>query len=144
MAARINIKNKSREQTGASMVEFSLVALVFFILIFGIIELGLLLFNQQVVTNAGREGARHGIVARPPDQKIGTSEIIKKAREYAEQHIVSFGNKNFDVQATFASGLNHCERFRDVLTVDVTYDYSFLLLPFAKKELGSTAIMICE
>jgi Flp pilus assembly protein TadG len=133
-------------------VEFSIVALLFFTLIFGIIDFGLLLFNQQVITNAGREGARYGVVARPDDYKVyavsdDTDEklsIIEKVKEYAENKIVSFGVKNFTVEANFKSGLPFCEKFRDELTVDVTYDYSFLFLPFAPKTLGTRAIMICE
>jgi hypothetical protein len=38
-------------------------------------KFGLLIYNQQVVTNAGREGARHGIVARPDDYKITKNNI---------------------------------------------------------------------
>ena len=43
---------------GQTLVEFSLVAPLFFMVFFGIIVLGLAVFYQQVVTNAAREGAR--------------------------------------------------------------------------------------
>ena len=142
--SRTSVYNKLQDQKGATVVEFSIVALLFFTLIFGIIDFGLLLFNQQVITNAGREGARCGIVARPDDYKVNTVSITDKVKEYAEAHIVSFGDKNFAVEANFKSGLTFCEKFRDELTVDVTYDYSFLFLPFAPKTLGTRAIMICE
>jgi hypothetical protein len=131
------------------LVEFAVVGLLFFTLLFGIIEIGLLIYNQQVVTNAGREGARHGIVARPSEYKITKTDIIGKVTDYAEANIVSFGNKAFDVDVQFFRdekliATNFCGRFRDRLTVDVTYDYSFLFLPFAKKTLGTKAVMICE
>ena len=133
-----------RNQQGATTVEFAIVGLLFFTLLFGIIEFGLLLFNQQVVTNAGREGARAGIVARPDDYKVNRAAIIQIVTNYAEDNIISFGTKNFEVDPQFDSGFQHCEKFQDVLTVDITYDYSFLFLPFATRTLGTQAIMICE
>ena len=142
--SRTSIYNKLKDQKGATIVEFSIIALLFFTLIFGIIDFGLLLFNQQVITNAGREGARFGVVARPDDYKVNTDSIIAEVKKYAEDHIVSFGDKNFKVEANFESGETFCEKFRDELTVDVTYDYSFLFFPFASKKLGTKAIMICE
>jgi Flp pilus assembly protein TadG len=133
-----------KDQKGTSLVEFSIVALLFLTLIFGIIEFGLLLFNQQVVTNAGREGARLGIVARPDGHKITKTDVKEQVENYAQNYIVSFGEKKFSVTANFESGLSYCEKFRDNLTVKVTYDYSFLFLPFVTKTLGTTSIMICE
>jgi Flp pilus assembly protein TadG len=146
MAARplINGYNTLSNQHGATLVEFAIVGLLFFTILFGMIEFGLLMFNQQVITNAGREGARLGIVARPDDYKVDKTAIEDEVRSYAENHIVSFGNKNFNVAASFESDLNYCEKFKDELTVSVTYDYSFLFLPFATKTLGTTAIMVCE
>ncbi len=135
---------RTENQNGVAIVEFALIAFVFFLVIFGIIEIALLLFNQQMITNAGREGARHGIVCRPPGYKIPTAEIINVVETYAEDHVVSFGSKNFIVDPKFKSGLNYCDKFQDVLTVDVTYEYSFLVLPFAKKTMRTSAVMVCE
>ena len=142
--SRPTIYHKLKDQKGLTIVEFSIVALIFFMLIFGIIDFGLLLFNQQVITNAGREGARCGVVARPAGYKVNTDSIIAEVKKYAEDHIVSFGDKKFTVEANFESGLTFCDKFRDEMTVDVTYDYSFLFLPFAPKTLGTIAVMICE
>ncbi|HET7831275.1 MAG TPA: TadE/TadG family type IV pilus assembly protein [Candidatus Limnocylindrales bacterium] len=44
------------------MVEFALVAPVFFLLLFGIIEGGRFIFYYQTLNNATREGARYAIV----------------------------------------------------------------------------------
>ena len=51
-----------RNQRGASAVEFAVVAPVFFLLIFGMIEYGRMVMVQQVLTNAAREGARVGVM----------------------------------------------------------------------------------
>jgi competence protein ComGC len=135
---------KLKNENGATMVEFAIVAFLFFTLVFGIIEFGLLLFNQQVITNAGREGARSGIVARPYEYKVNKESITQVVKYYAEDHIVSFSDKNFNVDASFKLGGDYCTEFQDILTVDVTYEYSFFFLPFTKKTLGTKAVMICE
>jgi TadE-like protein len=44
------------------MVEFALVAPLFFLLLFGIIEAGRFIFYYETLNNATREGARYAIV----------------------------------------------------------------------------------
>ena len=44
------------------MVEMALTLPLFLLLVLGIIEFGQALMVQQVVTNAAREGARHGVL----------------------------------------------------------------------------------
>jgi Flp pilus assembly protein TadG len=135
---------KLDDQTGVALLEFSFIIILLLTFLLGIIELGLLLYNQQVVTNAGREGARFGVVCRPVDYKIHKAAIIKTVQDYAAKNIVSFGNVNFGVTPSFKSGLDYCDKFQDVLTVDVRYDYSFLFLPFAKKTFAARSSMVCE
>ena len=64
-----------RNRQGAAAVEFAIVAPVFFLMIFGMIEFGRALMVQQVLTNASREGARVGVLDSPTptrDQVIST------------------------------------------------------------------------
>ncbi len=52
-----------RQRTsGQGMVEFSLVAPLFFLMLFGVMEGGWLLFHNHQVSNAAREGARFAVV----------------------------------------------------------------------------------
>jgi Flp pilus assembly protein TadG len=51
-----------RPDEGAAAVEFSLVALILFALIFGVIAFGFALFNQQGAVQAAREAARKAAV----------------------------------------------------------------------------------
>lgn len=51
-----------KNRKGAAAVEFALIAPVFFLLIFGMIEFGRMIMVQQIVTNASREGARMAIL----------------------------------------------------------------------------------
>jgi Flp pilus assembly protein TadG len=51
-----------RNRRGAAAVEFAIVAPVFFLLVFGMIEYGRMVMVQQVLTNASREGARRAVL----------------------------------------------------------------------------------
>lgn len=47
---------------GQALVEFALVAPLFFLLLFGIVEAGRFVFYYETLNNATREGARYAIV----------------------------------------------------------------------------------
>jgi Flp pilus assembly protein TadG len=51
-----------RNRRGAAAVEFAVVAPLFFLMVFGMIEFGRMIMVQQVITNASREGARMGVL----------------------------------------------------------------------------------
>src|SRR4051812_45767592 len=63
-------RNKRR---GAAVVEFAVVAPIFFLLIFGIIEFGRVVMVQQIITNASREGARIAIVPGATTSQVTTA-----------------------------------------------------------------------
>jgi Flp pilus assembly protein TadG len=50
---------------GVAAVEFAIVAPLFFLMIFGMIEFGRAIMVQQVLTNAAREGARLAVLDSP-------------------------------------------------------------------------------
>jgi Flp pilus assembly protein TadG len=51
-----------REDQGSSLIEFSLVALMFIVLLFGIVEMGRMVLVYTSIANAARAGARYAIV----------------------------------------------------------------------------------
>jgi hypothetical protein len=51
-----------RRSRGQALSEFALVAPLFFLLLFGIIEAGRFIYYYEVLNNATREGARYAIV----------------------------------------------------------------------------------
>ena len=51
-----------RRRKGQAIVEFALVAPLFFVLMFGLFEFGRAIYYTQIVNNAAREGARYAIV----------------------------------------------------------------------------------
>ncbi len=54
--------NDRRRTRGQTLVEFALVAPLFFLLLFAIIEGGRFVFFYEVLNNATREGARYAII----------------------------------------------------------------------------------
>lgn len=57
-----NGSRRRRLTRGQAMVEFAMVAPMFFLLLFGIIEAGRFIFYYETLSNATREGARYAIV----------------------------------------------------------------------------------
>lgn len=59
------VVNTRKKQTGVATVESALIIVVFLILIMGIIEFALLIFNVSSLVQATRAGARYLIVSDP-------------------------------------------------------------------------------
>src|SRR5688572_27845529 len=81
---------RARGDDGAALVEFSLVMVLLFTLLFGIISCGLILSFQQDLTRAAAEGARAGAVAFPAD--IAVDEADAALDEASSE----FGGPNWD------------------------------------------------
>jgi Flp pilus assembly protein TadG len=47
-----------RESRGAAAVEFAILVPIFIVIVFGIVDFGLMFYSKTVITNAAREGAR--------------------------------------------------------------------------------------
>jgi Flp pilus assembly protein TadG len=58
----LRLPARVRSEAGAELVEFALVLPVLLLVFGGIIDFGMLLQRQQVVTNAAREGARLAVL----------------------------------------------------------------------------------
>jgi Flp pilus assembly protein TadG len=142
-----------QNQKGASLVEFAIILPVFIIIIFGIIEFSLLLYNKGIITHAAREGARVGVVYdfglnQEVNNRISESEIRSKVNEYIENKLISFSQTNPVINVN-----NICPNQTSSgqeLTVRVNYTYSFLVLPnfiaalAGGTNLESEAVMVCE
>lgn len=64
-----------RKRFGAAAVEFALVAPLFFLLIFGMVEFGRMVMIQQVLTNATREGARKAVLDGATSTNVKSSVV---------------------------------------------------------------------
>ena len=66
------------------MVEFAVVAPVFFVLIFGMVEYGRMVMVQQILTNASREGARVAVL-----DGATTSQVTSQVTTYLQNASIS-------------------------------------------------------
>ncbi|MHC4400368.1 MAG: TadE/TadG family type IV pilus assembly protein [Planctomycetota bacterium] len=73
-----------RNRRGAAAVEFAIVAPVFFLLVFGMIEFGRMVMVQQVITNGSREGARLAVL-----DGTTTGEVVTAVAGYLESSAVA-------------------------------------------------------
>ena len=118
---------KRKGQEGQALVEFALVIPVLLLLLLGVIEFGLLLYNQQVITNASREGARFGIVAQMPRRSDDSIRIV--VANYAKNHLITFGNAWTPDEHNILVRHPDGQTFSKDLTVRVSFQYQFLVLP---------------
>jgi Flp pilus assembly protein TadG len=110
---------RKREQ-GQTMAEFTLVLPVLAILLFGVIQFGIVFNNYLAVTDAVRAGARQGAVARylPP----GERESKVRAKVYASADGLDTSKLKVTVSAS-----SSWDPGSDV-TVTASYPYSINLL----------------
>ncbi len=66
-----HVKSNDTEERGQAMVEFALIAPLFFLLIFGVIQFGIIFGGQIALGNAAREVTRYASTVAP-NQPIAT------------------------------------------------------------------------
>ena len=74
-------KDFRRSERGTTVAEFAIVAGLFFMIIFGIIEFGRLLYTHNALTDAARRGARYAALHH---EDVGCVENVVV---YGEKHI---------------------------------------------------------
>jgi hypothetical protein len=79
----VNVLNLIKNERGTTVAEFAMVALLFFTLIFGIIEFGRLLYTHNALTDATRRGARFASLHRgmtEDDKQAVRNEVVYGSR----------------------------------------------------------------
>ena len=124
------MRRKLSSRKGATAVEFALVLPMLMLILFGIIEFSVIMYNKAMITNASREGARRGIVYRVDPvtfdySPLTDAQIRTEVINYISNHLITFSGLSTPAiavtRATEVSG--------DVLTVQVDYPYNFLVVP---------------
>jgi len=128
------MKWRLRDRRGSSVVEFAMVLPLLLILVSGIIEFGLILYDKVVITNASREGARYGIVVQSPS--VTAAQITGVVNNYCSTYLVSATNNSPVTTVTNAGGA-----FQTLLKVQVTYNYGFFVLPNLVKSLTGPIVL---
>lgn len=118
----------SKRERGATTVEFAIIFVLLISVLFGIIEFGILLYDNHILTNASREGARAGVVMR--NIRLSDAEIKAIVEDYAADYMVSFGSSstlNISIFPPEAARTGP-SLFGTELVVDVKYPFNFLIL----------------
>jgi len=123
------MKVRLKRQSGASAVEFALILPILLLLVFGIIEIGFVLFDKAMITNASREGARAGISYRvlPFTETEMETEIRNVVISYLGNALITFAESANPT--VIVTGIRFNPEPGDELKVTVAYTYTSLILP---------------
>jgi len=105
-------------QRGAAVVEFALILPILLLLLVGTIDASLALYDKAVITNASREGARAGIVARSPS--LTDAQIQQIVQNYLQGALVSLGSTSALPAVQIQKGIWNGDP-----TLQVTVRYTF-------------------
>jgi Flp pilus assembly protein TadG len=108
------MKSSLGRRRGAAAVEFALVAPLFIMLTFGMIEAGRMILVQQLLTNAVREGARNAVLVGATQ-----SDVKSFVANYLSNTSVPVSASDVDVTPDPATAVAD-----DAITVTVTVPYA--------------------
>jgi Flp pilus assembly protein TadG len=113
-------RKKSR---GQGMLEFAIVGPIFFLMLFGVIELGRAMFVTHQVANGAREGARWAMVrGELSGEAIDESDV----RDIVLERTSGLDPDELTVNADWPNGI----AIGSVVSVTVTYNYTPLISNF--------------
>ena len=110
-------------QRGTAAIEMALLLPILILMVVGVVEFGLLMHNQSVVTSASSVAARAGMAQGNP--KLTTSQISKIATDYCTGNLMAFSTTpSVTVDVLQASD----PVFQKPLQVTVRFTYEGLLV----------------
>ncbi|QCP52711.1 pilus assembly protein [Trinickia violacea] len=113
----------AKRDEGVVALEFALVFPFLMMVLFGIVDVSLLLCDKAVITNASREAARAGVVVRVPP--LTAAQITTVALNYAQNSLITGGTATTPtVTVNQSSGTSS----GNPLTVTVSYTYEGLVV----------------
>ena len=82
-----------RRESGAAAVEFALVAIPLFFILYGLIAFGMMLALKQSITNAAAEGARAVVGVEDDTATPAVDERVEKAKTTVANRLTWLGSK---------------------------------------------------
>lgn len=139
---KICVAKRWRAEQGSALIEFSLIAFMFIIILLGIVELGRMVLVYTTLANAARAGARYAIV-HGGDLTTGasgpgnTAQIQTVVENFASAGLLN--TNNLTVTVTYPNGINTAG---GLVSVAVSYPYDPLVAYFSSTlnvTMGSTS-----
>jgi Flp pilus assembly protein TadG len=115
---------------GQALTEFALIAPIFFLTLFAIIEFGRAVYTIQMLNNAAREGARYAIVhgasssgpSGPFPASYGTTNAYDPAGQYVVARVKQYAIAIIDSgPSDFAVSVRWCANDGDIAACPGTY-----------------------
>ncbi|MEM8866054.1 MAG: TadE/TadG family type IV pilus assembly protein [Planctomycetota bacterium] len=130
-----NRRPSTPRRRGAAVVEFAIVAPVFFLVMLGMIEFGRMAMVQQVITNAAREGARIAVL-----DNSTKARVTNKVKDYLKSSNITSATINVTPDPPSSAAYDESV----TVTVSVPFnDVSWLPAPFffGGKSLQAESVM---
>lgn len=153
-------KCRLRSESGGTLVETALSMTLLLTLLFGIIEVGLMLYSYHFISNAAREGTRYAIVRGSSwgtTCSAYTSSGCTATTTQIQQYVLNLGFPGIDPNKLFVtptssltvggstcSSFTSCNAASNVVQVKVTYNFPFSV-PFVPSQtisMSSTSQMV--
>ena len=115
-------------ERGQALVEFSLVSIVFFLLVFGMVDAGRAVWNYNTLAQATREGTRYAIVhgadssdpSGPGSAYYTPPNVDQKVTEAVEKFSAGLDESRLTVEAEWPDGTSTAG---SAITVTSQYNY---------------------
>lgn len=141
-------RSSKRNERGQALVEFSLVSIVFFLLVFGMVDVGRAVWNYNTLAHATREGARyaivHGSASADPSGPGGDYYIAPNTDTRVTQQVETFGGglnpSQLTVETEWPDGSNFSGN-RVVVTSQYEFEPIFDFLGLASFTMTSSSTM---
>jgi Flp pilus assembly protein TadG len=128
---RLTVRRKRRRGSGQSLAEFAIAAPIFFLLVFGVIQLGLIFGTQNGLVNGVREAARRAATYRINDGSFDAtvwgsicSTIEQEVIQLGDRTIPAYDNTRIDPLVAYEWAANpETNEYFLVAHVSATYDH---------------------
>jgi hypothetical protein len=129
------------KQRGAAAVEFAVTLPFLLVLVFGMIEFGVMFYDKAVLTNASREAARAGITG------LADPDIEQIAKDYCNINLSSFGGNDFDPDADPNDVISISTDGSNDLRVKLEFSYNLFfgsIFGFSSSKIEAETVMRME
>jgi hypothetical protein len=132
----VKIAKIKNDRRGAAAIEFAVILPFLVVLVFGMVEFGVMFYDKAVITNASREGVRAGITG------VGDPEIKQIVSNYCDVNLINLGGNNaVDPNKIFITPVG------SDLVVRIEYSYDLLfasIFGFPQTTISAETVMRME
>jgi Flp pilus assembly protein TadG len=127
---RVRAIERWRAERGSTLVEFSLIAFMFIIVLLGVVEMGRMVLVYTTVANAARAGARYAIVHGVNQTVSSSGPTNTTAVQTVAKNFASAGLVNISLVVVTVNYPNGNNNAGSPVSVTVSYPYDPLVSYF--------------